>query len=83
METVSATSQFGVYLYGISGFPIETWNASNYWVDVVIETTVVPNTIPPNVSSESLSSGAIDVSTGIPVSATISEAMDATTTKIH
>ncbi len=25
----------GVYAYGGSGFPIDTWNASNYWVDVV------------------------------------------------
>ena len=25
----------GVYAYGGSGFPTNTWNASNYWVDVV------------------------------------------------
>jgi PKD repeat protein len=25
----------GVYRYGSGGFPTETWNASNYWVDVV------------------------------------------------
>jgi hypothetical protein len=25
----------GVYLYGDGGFPNQTWNAANYWVDVV------------------------------------------------
>jgi len=25
----------GVYLYGAGGFPTQTWNSSNYWVDVV------------------------------------------------
>jgi hypothetical protein len=25
----------GVYLYGGGGFPTNTWNSSNYWVDVV------------------------------------------------
>jgi hypothetical protein len=25
----------GVYLYGSGGFPTQTWNSSNYWVDVV------------------------------------------------
>lgn len=25
----------GVYLYGQSGFPNQSWNASNYWVDVL------------------------------------------------
>jgi hypothetical protein len=29
----------GVYLYGPSGFPTETYEASNYWVDLVF---VVP-----------------------------------------
>ena len=25
----------GVYAYGAGGFPSQTYNASNYWVDVV------------------------------------------------
>ena len=30
----------GVYLYSSSlGFPNQTWNSSNYWVDVVFSTT--------------------------------------------
>ena len=27
----------GVYLYGSGGFPTETWQSSNYWVDVVFQ----------------------------------------------
>jgi hypothetical protein len=27
----------GVYRYGASGFPNQTYNASNYWVDVVFQ----------------------------------------------
>jgi len=27
----------GVYLYGAGGFPNQTWNANNYWVDVVFQ----------------------------------------------
>ena len=29
----------GVYLYGPTGFPTSTFNATNYWVDVVFSTT--------------------------------------------
>lgn len=29
----------GVYRYGTSGFPNQTWNSSNYWVDVVFNDT--------------------------------------------
>jgi hypothetical protein len=27
----------GLYLYGAGGFPTQTFNATNYWVDVVFE----------------------------------------------
>lgn len=30
-----ALANGGVYKYGASGFPTQTWNASHYWVDVV------------------------------------------------
>jgi hypothetical protein len=29
----------GVYKYGASGFPTDTYRASNYWVDVILENT--------------------------------------------
>jgi hypothetical protein len=28
----------GVYAYGAGGFPSNTWNATNYWVDVEVTT---------------------------------------------
>jgi hypothetical protein len=28
----------GVYVYGASGFPAQTFNTANYWVDVVLST---------------------------------------------
>ncbi len=31
----SASGGNGVYRYGTSGFPNQSWNSSNYWVDVV------------------------------------------------
>ncbi len=37
----------GVYLYGTGGFPDQTWNATNYWVDVVFQSNLVQaNNIP-------------------------------------
>jgi hypothetical protein len=35
----SGTSPNGVYAYGSGGFPSNSYNASNYWVDVVFATT--------------------------------------------
>src|SRR5205085_2431559 len=36
----------GVYLYGSGGFPTNTYQASNYWVDVVFNTTAADTTPP-------------------------------------
>ena len=69
----------GVYKYGTSGFPAQTFNASNYWVDVVFNTTVPPDNTPPTVSGRSPASGATGVQTGTTVQATFSEAMNAAT----
>ena len=42
----------GVYNYSAtSAFPSQTYNASNYWVDVVFNTTVGPDVTPPSVTS--------------------------------
>jgi hypothetical protein len=68
----------GVYLYGAtSGFPNQTWNTSNYWVDVVF-TTSLTDTTPPTVTGQTPASGAIGVSVSTTVTATFSEAMDPT-----
>ena len=66
----------GVYRYGTgSAFPNQTWNSTNYWVDVVFKETLEPDTTPPTVSSVSPPAGATSVATGTAVSATFSEAM--------
>src|SRR5439155_25334134 len=68
----------GVYLYGASAFPTQTYQASNYWVDVVY-TTGAPDTTPPTVTSVTPASGATGVNTSTTVTATFSEAMNAST----
>ena len=68
----------GVYKYGASAFPTDTFNATNYWVDVVYGTGA-PDTTPPVVSSVAPANGATAVSTGASVVATFYETMDATT----
>ncbi len=45
----------GVYSYGSGGFPANTWNASNYWVDVVFTSGS-----PPVADSDSDSDGVSD-----------------------
>ena len=70
----------GVYRYGASGFPTQTFNASNYWVDVVFSTDPPPpDTTPPTVSTVLPAIGATGVVTGATVRATFSEIMNATT----
>lgn len=41
----------GVYLYGAGGFPNQTFNASNYWVDVVFTDNAPPVILAPLVTS--------------------------------
>jgi hypothetical protein len=67
----------GVYLYGAGGFPTQSYNASNYWVDVVYGLPV-PDTTPPTVTAMA-PNGATPVSIGTSVTATFSEGMNAAT----
>jgi hypothetical protein len=71
----------GVYHYSpTGGFPADTFQATNYWVDVVFTTTTSgPDTTPPTVSSFAPAAGANNVSVGANVVVTFSEAMNATT----
>ncbi len=69
----------GVYKYGASGFPNNTWNASNYWVDVVVGSSVPSDTVNPTVDSVAPNDGATDVATGVTPSATFSESLDPAT----
>ncbi|MFE0511655.1 DUF4082 domain-containing protein [Streptomyces sp. NPDC058964] len=67
----------GVYHYGsTSAFPSSQSSGSNYWVDVVLDTSTA-STTPPTVTSTSPTSGATNVSITSPVSAVFSSAIDA------
>jgi hypothetical protein len=70
----------GVYRYGSSSaFPNQTWNSTNYWVDVIFQESLGSDTTPPTVASVIPSPGVGNVSTDSTVSATFSEAVDAAT----
>jgi hypothetical protein len=61
----------GLYLYGSGGFPTSSYQATNYFVDVVFS-PAADNT-PPTVTSKSPASGATGVALTATVSATMSE----------
>ncbi len=69
----------GVYLYGAGGFPTNTFQASNYWVDVIFTTNTGPDTTPPTVTATSPMANATGINPANPVTATFSEAMDPAT----
>ena len=74
----------GIYKYGpsgglFSGSGPDTFQSSNYGVDVVFENTVGPDTTPPTINARSPASGATGVATGATVTATFSEPMDSNT----
>jgi hypothetical protein len=68
----------GVYRFGSSGFPTGG-SGFNYWVDVVFNTTVGPDTTPPTVVAVTPLSGAVEVSVPTNVTARFSEAISVTT----
>jgi methionine-rich copper-binding protein CopC len=68
----------GVYRYGpTGGFPTDTFQSSNYWVDVVFTTTTAPDTTAPTVTSFSPAAGANNVNAAANMTVTFSEAIDA------
>ena len=75
-----ATTSNGVFNIDGSGFPTASFGASNYWVDVVFDTTPpVPDSTPPTVASTVPAAAALGVSTTAPISATFSESIDPAT----
>jgi methionine-rich copper-binding protein CopC len=69
----------GVYRYGKNGgFPTNTYQSTNYWVDVVFSTTAT-DTTPPTVTGQSPAGGATNVPTTTTVTATFSEPVQAST----
>jgi YVTN family beta-propeller protein len=72
----------GVFLYGAaSAFPTNSFNGSNYWVDVVFSTSggTPPDTTAPTITGRSPASGATNVGVASPVTVTFSESMDSST----
>jgi hypothetical protein len=68
----------GVYVYSLgSTFPTSSYNASNYWVDVVY--TPKYSTIPPIVTGTTPGNGSMNISLAASVSARFSEPMDPAT----
>ena len=67
----------GVYRYG-GGFP-SLGGSRNYYVDVVVQETLPPDTTAPTVVSTSPSNGAVGIGTTSSVTATFSEAVQAET----
>ena len=66
----------GVYTFGTGGgFPTQSFDASNYWVDVNFTTTPPVDNTPPSIVSQSPASGATNVSTSSAINVTFSEAV--------
>jgi hypothetical protein len=69
----------GVYRYGSGGgFPQNSFNAANYWVDVVFSTVQV-DTTPPTITSRTPTAGAVGVAIDANVAVTFSEPVQAGT----
>jgi hypothetical protein len=69
-----------VYVYTPTGaFPTATFNSSNYWVDLVFNTTSGPDETPPVIVGISPGSGASGVAVTAAVTATFNEAIDPAT----
>jgi hypothetical protein len=70
----------GVYKYsGTSTFPDQTFNASNYYVDVVFDTQVGPDVTPPVVNANTPANNATGVAIGANITATFNEPIAAAT----
>jgi hypothetical protein len=63
----------GLYLYGSGGFPTRSYNATNYWVDVVF--SAAPADTPPVVVTRTPGAGLTGVSASAVVTAAFSEAV--------
>ena len=70
----------GVFQYSAtSTFPASSFNATNYWVDVVYTQTLAPDNVPPTLTERSPAPGSVGVPATTPVSATFSEAVNPAT----
>jgi hypothetical protein len=69
----------GVYRYGSSSFPTQSFAASNYWVDVVFVRDAGPDTTPPEATPVRPVDGAQEVSTQANVTVSFNEPLNAST----
>ncbi len=69
----------GVFLYGNTAFPTDSYQSTNYWVDVVFATSLPPDTTPPTVRTTSPKPGTPNVAIDTTVSAVFSEWIDPAT----
>jgi hypothetical protein len=65
----------GVFRYGASSFPADSFNSTNYWVDVVFSTT--PASAPPSVTNVMPANNATGVSVGVKPSAAFNQSVTA------
>ena len=69
----------GVFQYGsAAAYPTQSYQSSNYWVDVVFSLTPPADTISPTVTSTNPANGATNIGTTATVTITFSEALDPT-----
>ncbi len=69
----------GVYIYGASAFPTQSFQSSNYWVDVVLNTAVAADTTPPTVSAFGVAGGGSTIETNSSFTVSFSEAINPAT----
>ena len=70
----------GLYRYGTTGFPTQSYNKSNYWVDVVFSTSpAAPDTTPPTVQSTTPANASAGALVGTTVSARFNEPLASST----
>ena len=62
----------GLYLYGPDAFPTQSYNASNYWIDITFSTAA---DTPPTITSQTPASNASGVATTTKVTAVFSESV--------
>ncbi|MFE2757201.1 DUF4082 domain-containing protein [Actinosynnema sp. NPDC059335] len=73
----------GVYRYGAGGgFPTASYNATNYWVDVVFRNGLNGDTTPPAMTNRTPAVNATNVAATAPLTATFSEAVDPASAQI-
>ncbi len=70
----------GIYRYGSTGFPADTYRSSNYWVDVAfVPATGTPDSTSPTVTGVQPADNATGIAVGSDVRATFSEAVQSDT----